>query len=142
MGYRRAALGRIHAPMTKAQCVFLVDDDRAARSGLARLLRAAGYPVREFASANEFLDALEPDVSGCVLVLDARMPGLSGEELQAELEARDVDLPIIVVTADDEPETRLAAQKMKAVGFFRKPVDGTALLDAIDWALQSRRADR
>jgi len=68
-------------------------------------LRAAGHSVREFASANEFLDALENDVSGCVLVLDARMPGLSGEELQAELEARDIDLPILVVTADDEPET-------------------------------------
>ena len=124
--------------MTKAQCVFLVDDDRSARSGLARLLRAAGYPVREFASANEFIDALEPDVSGCVLVLDARMPGLSGEELQAELEARGVDLPTLVVTADDDPETRRKAQKMKAAGFFRKPVDGTALLDAIDWALRSR----
>jgi FixJ family two-component response regulator len=98
--------------------------------------------VREFASANEFLDALEPDVCGCALVLDARMPGLSGEQLQAELEARDVDLPVIVVTADDEPETRLEAHKMKAAGFFRKPVDGTALLDAIDWALRSRRADR
>ena len=98
--------------------------------------------MREFASANEFLDALENDVSECVLVLDARIPGLSGEELQAELEARDVDLPILVVTADDDPETRRKAQKMKAAGFFRKPVDGTALLDAIDWALRSRRSDR
>jgi FixJ family two-component response regulator len=98
--------------------------------------------VREFASANEFLGDLEPGVSECVLVLDARIPGLSGEELPAELEARDVDLPIIVITADDEPETRLEAQKMKAAGFFRKPVDGTALLDAIDWALRSRRSDR
>jgi FixJ family two-component response regulator len=128
--------------MSNAQCVFLVDDDRSARSGLARLLRAAGHTVREFASANGFLDALENDVCGCVLVLDARMPGLSGAELHAELEARDVDLPIIVITADDEPETRLEAQKMKAVGFFRKPVDGPALLDAIDWALRSRRSDR
>ncbi len=105
-------------------------------------MRAAGYRVREFASANEFLDALENDVSGCLLVLDARMPGLSGEELQAELEARGVDLPTLVVTADDDPETRRKAQKMKAAGFFRKPVDGTALLDAIDWALRSRRSDR
>ncbi len=128
--------------MSNAQCVFLVDDDRSARSGLARLLRAAGHSVREFASANELLDALEPDLSECVLVLDARMPGLSGEELQAELEARDVDLPVLVVTADDEPATRLQAEKMKAVGFFRKPVDGTALLDAIDWALRCRRSDR
>ena len=65
------------------------------------------------------------------------MPGLSGEELQAELKALGVHLPIIVVTADDDLETRNRAQKMGAAGFFRKPVDGTALLDAIAWALRS-----
>ncbi len=116
--------------------VFVVDDDQSARRGLARLLRAAGHDVREFASAVEFLGALEPDVSGCVL-LDLRMPGVSGEELQAELESLRVDLPIIVVTADDDPKTRRQAHAMKAVAFFRKPVDGTALLDAIAWALRS-----
>ncbi len=122
--------------MTNATCVFVVDDDPSARGGLARLLRTAGHDVRDFASANEFLDALDPKMSGC-LVLDARMPGLSGEELQAELKARGVDLPIIVVTADDDPETRQRALGMGAAGFFRKPVDGTALLDAIRWALRS-----
>ncbi len=122
--------------MSKIRRVFVVDDDQSARRGLARLLRAAGHDVREFASANEFLDALEPEVSGCVL-LDLRMPGLSGEELQAELESLRVDLPIIVVTADDDPATRRQAHAMKAAGFFRKPVDGTALLDAIAWALRS-----
>jgi two-component system response regulator FixJ len=75
-------------------------------------------------------------MSGC-LVLDARMPGLSGEELQQELKVRGVDLPIIVVTADDDPETCQQALRMRAVAFFRKPVDGTALLDAIRWALRS-----
>ena len=92
--------------------------------------------MREFASADEFLDALEPEVSGCVL-LDLRMPGLSGEELQAKLESLRVDLPIIVVSADDDPEARRQAHAMKAVAFFRKPVDGTALLDAVAWALRS-----
>ena len=121
--------------MTKTDCIFLVDDDPSARSGLARLLRAAGHYVRDFATANEFLDALGSEASGC-LVLDARMPGLSGMELQAELKARGVRLPIIVVTGDDDPETRRKAQEMKAAEFFRKPVDGTALLDAINWALE------
>jgi len=116
--------------------VLVVDDDQSARRGVARLLRAAGHDVREFASANELLDSLDPEMSGC-LVLDARMPGLSGVELLAELEARQIDLPVIVISADDEPEIRREAYAMGAVGFFRKPVDGTALLDAIAWVLQS-----
>ena len=122
--------------MPNIRRVFVVDDDESARRGLARLLRAAGHDVREFASGNEFLDALQPEVSGCVL-LDLRMPGLSGEELQAELESLRVDLPIIVVTADDDPAARRKARTMKATAFFRKPVDGTALLDSITWALRS-----
>lgn len=122
--------------MAFAHSVFVVDDDPSARHGLARLLRAAGYDVRDFAFANAFLDALGSEVCGC-LVLDARMPGMSGEELQAELKVRGVHLPIVVVTADDDPEARRKAQEMKAAGFFRKPVDGAALLDAIEWALQS-----
>ncbi len=100
------------------------------------MLRTAGHDVHAFASANEFLDALEPDASGCV-VLDARMPGLSSGELKAELEARGLHLPIIFVTADDDPATKRKAQELEAAGFFRKPVDGTALLDAINWALRS-----
>ncbi len=120
----------------KENRVFVVDDDPSARNGIARLLRVAGHNVLTFASANEFLDALSSEGSGCV-VLDARMPGLSGEELQAELLLRGINLSIIVVTGDDDPETKRKAMEMKAAGFFRKPVDGTALLDAIDWALRS-----
>jgi hypothetical protein len=70
------------------------------------------------------------------------MPGLSVEKLQAELEARSLNLPIIVVTAYNDPETTWRkARKMEAVGFFDKPVDGTALLNAIDWAIQSNGVD-
>lgn len=126
--------------MSVASHVFVVDDDLSARRGIARLLRAAGHDVHDFTSASEFLDAFDPGTSGC-LVLDARMPGLSGEELQSELAARGVHLPIIVVTADDDPETRRRAEKMKAAGFFRKPVDGTALLDAIEWVLRPKSAN-
>ena len=122
--------------MTNDNCIFLVDDDSSARKGLARLLRAAGYDVRDFASAKDFLDMLGSEVSGC-LVLDARMSGISNEEVLEELKARHIHLPIIVVTGDDDSETRRKAQKMKAAGFFRKPVDGPALLDAINWALQT-----
>ena len=125
--------------MTNDNCIFLVDDDSSARKGLARLLRAAGHDVRDFASANDFLDALGSETSGCI-VLDARMPGISNEELLMELKARNIHLPIIVVTGDDDPETRRKAQEMKAAGFFRKPVDGPALLDAINWALQTDKS--
>lgn len=123
--------------MPSENCLFVVDDDSSARKGLARLLRTAGHMVRDFASANEFLDSLGPEACGC-LVLDVRMPGLSSKELQEALEARGISLSIIVVTADDNGETRRLAAEMKANAFFRKPVDGTALLDMIDWALRSK----
>ena len=126
--------------MTNDNCIFLVDDDSSARKGLARLLRAAGHDVRDFASANDFLDALGSDASGC-LVLDARMSGISNEKVLEELKARNTHLPIIIVTGDDDSETRRKAQKMKAAGFFRKPIDGPALLDAINWALQTNMPD-
>ena len=129
-------LERILSNMKNEHYVFIVDDDLSARRGIARLLRAAGHNVREYESANEFLDTITTDDSGC-LVLDARMPGMSGDELNAELIRRGIDLSIIVVTGDDDPEMKREADKMKAVGFFRKPVDGTALLDAVEWALRS-----
>jgi FixJ family two-component response regulator len=123
----------------RAARVYVIDDDSSARKGLARLLRTAGYDAKAFASATEFLAELETDAGGCI-ILDARMPGLSGPELHAELNARDVHLPLIFVTADDDAETKKKALDMKAAGFFRKPIDATALLDAIEWALKSRGA--
>ena len=121
--------------MVKPRLVFVVDDDDSARSGITRLLRTAGHDVRSFASADEFLNAFDPEEFGC-MVLDARMPGMSGEELQMELKTRGVRLPIIVISADDHPATRRSAQRMNAAAFFRKPVDGSALLDAIEWAVR------
>ncbi len=123
--------------MVQGKRVFVIDDDPSARQGLTLLLRTAGYDVSAFASADEFVDSLDAETSGC-LVLDARLPGMSCEELSTKLRERNVDLPIIFVTADDDPETRRRAQKMNAAGFFRKPVDGTALFDAIEWATRSK----
>jgi FixJ family two-component response regulator len=126
--------------LIKNKCVFVVDDDPSARKGLTRLLRTSGYDVRDFASAEEFLDAIGSEDSGCV-VLDARMEGLSFAELLEELKACGIHLPIIVITADDDPEIRRKAHEMNAAGFFRKPIDGPALCDAIDWALGSYNKD-
>jgi FixJ family two-component response regulator len=115
--------------------VFVVDDDLSARRGIVRLMRAAGYDARDYAAAEEFIDALEPETTGCV-VLDVRLPGMTGLDLMERLKERGVRLSIIVVTGDDDPETRRRAQSMNAAGFFRKPVDGPALLDAIAWAIR------
>ncbi len=124
--------------MVLSRRVFVVDDDPSARNGLVRLLRTAGHDTRGFGSADQFLEEVVPEASDC-LVLDARMPGMLGEELQAELQRRGIRLPIIVISADDDSETRQNALRMKAAAFFRKPVDGPALLDAIDWALRSTK---
>jgi len=122
--------------MIKSNNVFVVDDDPSARKGLTRLLRTAGYDVRDFDSAKDFLDTFVSDTSGCI-VLDARMPGISNKEFLMKLKARNIHLPVIIVTGDDDSETKSIAQKMKVAGFFRKPIDGPALLDAINWALQT-----
>ena len=123
--------------MKDKQFVFVIDDDKSARNGLARLVRAAGYNVSTYSSANEFLATLYLNISGCV-ILDARMPGMSGEELAVQLEKYEGKLSIIFVTADDDPAIKQKAKKMGAAGFFRKPVDGAALLDAIDWAIREK----
>ena len=133
--------------MPKGTCIFVVDDDPSARKGFTLLLRTAGYDVKDFSSAEEFLNALDPDGTLCsemsaCMILDARMPGLTGIELMAELKARGVRLPIIMVTAEDDLLIRKTAEAMNATAFFRKPVDGTALLDAIDWALRSKQKPR
>ena len=125
--------------MIKVDRVFVVDEDLSARKGMARLIRTASYEVRDFASVNEFLEAVGSDVPGC-LILDAGEPRLSPEALLAELEAIGANPPIIVVTDSDDPQTRQKAEQMKAVAFFRKPVDGAALLDAIEWSKRSGNA--
>ncbi len=133
--------------MVNPMHVFVIDDDASARTGLTCLLRAANYDVQSFALADDFLDALTgindcpSELHGCVVV-DAGMPGLLGEDLTSELKKSGYRLPIIVVTGDDDVVTRQRALTMEAVGFFRKPIDGTALLDAVGWALQSSQAER
>ena len=114
------------------QQVFVIDEDSSARNGLTRLIRAAGYHVSAFDSANKFLESVDENRSGCIL-LDIRIPGMSDDELVLELNNRKINLPIIVITADDNVYAKRKAQKLNAVGFYRKPLDGTALMDAINW---------
>ena len=116
--------------------VIVIDNDPSVRKGLIRLLSNAGYEVSQFTSLNGFMDVIKPGLSGCI-VLDSGIPGLSEKDLQAEFKKHGVCLPIIIISADDNSKIRQQAHEMKAAGFYRKPIDGIALIDAIDWAIHS-----
>ena len=120
--------------MTKSVSrVYVVDDDASSRSALGRLLKSAGFRVETFASAQEFLDygPVEPEA---VMILDVRMPGISGLELQKRLTASGKTLPIIFLTAFEDPQVRGAALHCGAVAFLQKPVDEKVLFEAIEEA--------
>ena len=115
--------------------VFLIDDDPSVRRALARLIKSAGYQVESFGSARDFL-AREAGGSGAAcLVLDIRMPGLSGLDLQHELLAANVTLPIIFITGHGDVPMSVKAMKAGAVDFLSKPVHEKDLLLAIEQAL-------
>ena len=122
--------------MNYSPTVFLVDDDSSVRRALSRLIKSAGYDVQAFASARDFLECrrVTDEQLGC-LVLDVRMPGLSGLDLQHELQATNTLLPIIFVTGYGDIPMSVKAIKDGAVDFLPKPVKDTMLLKAIEQAL-------
>jgi FixJ family two-component response regulator len=113
-----------------APLVFVVDDNPSVRKSLHRLLAVAGYTVEAFASAREFLTR-EPSKVPCCLVLDVRMPGLSGIDLQEALAAAGRRMPIVFVTGHVDVPTSVKAMKGGAVDLLTKPIDAEELLDAI-----------
>ena len=113
--------------------VYVIDDDESIRKALKRLLRSANLDVETFSSAEEFLSNSKQCESACI-VMDIRMPGLTGFDLQKRLLLQGMPIPVLVISASDDWQTREQARKLGAVGFFRKPVDDQALLDAIWWA--------
>jgi FixJ family two-component response regulator len=115
--------------------VFLVDDDDSVRKALARLIKSAGYQVQTFVSAREFLKGGDFKNGPACLVLDVRMPGLNGLDLQRELQAANVTLPIIFITGYGDIPTTVRAMKAGAVDFLPKPVKDAVLLRAIEQAL-------
>jgi len=121
--------------------IFVVDDDASMRDALQRLLRSVGLQVATFASAREFLHHRGADVPGC-LVLDVRLPGLSGLDLQRELAAAQLDLPIIFITGYGDIPMTVQAMKAGAVEFLTKPFRDQDLLDAIQHALERDRVAR
>ena len=124
-----------------AAIVHVVDDEENTRKGTARLLAAAGFEARTYATAREFLDGIGPDCPGCA-ILDVRLPDTHGLDLQAALAARGVPLPVIFVTGHGEiPDTVRAIQR-GAVDYLTKPVPGDVLLAAVARALAQDAAAR
>ena len=130
-----------HASMTytKASCgnvqiVCIVDDDASVREALEGLLRSAGFRVEVFVSAAEFLGSARVSDAAC-LILDVRMPGMGGLELQDELVGSNRAVPIIFITAHGDADARDRALERGAIGFLQKPFGDDAVLDAIGAAL-------
>lgn len=117
--------------------ISIVDDDESVRAATKTLLRAVGYYVETFASAELFLDSGVLRETKC-LILDVRMPGIDGLELQRRLNAAESRVPIIFVTAHDDKTKRRKAIEAGAVEFFRKPFDANTLVGAIQMALRAR----
>ena len=131
-------------PETNA-VIHIVDDDKPFRTALRRLLRSMGFCVETFGSASDFAETFGPtsgvlkqgriDAPGC-LILDVRMPGTSGLELQEQLIASGVKIPIVFMTAYEDPQARDQAMGRGAVAFLQKPFDDQSLRRAIDSALK------
>ncbi len=127
--------------MTIASIVFVVDDDASVRSSLKFLLSTVGLQVESFDSADTFLHKKLPDAPTC-LVLDVRLPGLSGIDIQRELAARNIRIPTIFLTGHGDIPMSVRAMKAGAVEFLTKPVRDQDLLDAVRVALEQDRARR
>ncbi len=121
--------------------VYLIDDDESVREGMADLLRSVGHQVQPFGSAQEFLDSARPDAAGCI-VLDVRLPGQSGLEVQRTLVQSNIHLPVIFVSAHGDIPMSVRAIKSGAIEFLTKPVHEQQLLDAVQGGIERDRARR
>ena len=120
--------------------VAVVDDDESFRTALQRLLRSAGFRVRSFASAEDFLKSAQRHETGC-LVADIRMPGMSGLDLQAKLNADHCPIPMIFISAHGDEKMRLQAMRGGAVKFLAKPFDDAILLETVRTALKTESSE-
>jgi FixJ family two-component response regulator len=116
--------------------VYVIDDDESVRKSFERLFRSANMEVKTFSSPADFLDEPLIERKSCIII-DIRMPGITGFDLQARLTTRKITTPVIVVSASDDAQARETAKKLGAISYFRKPVDDQALLDAIYWAIST-----
>jgi FixJ family two-component response regulator len=127
--------------VTEHTIVHVVDDDEAVRRALSSLLRSVGYGIRSHATASEFLKAALPVAAGCI-VLDVRMPGVSGLELQEHLNRSDVSLPLVLMSGHGDIPMSVRAMKAGAVDFLTKPFRDQDMLDAVGSAIAIHRSRR
>ncbi len=120
--------------MSKSETVFVVDDDQAMRKSLKWLIESVGMQVESYASADEFIRNYYPGRSGCLL-LDVRMPGMSGLDLQEQFIRQNIKIPIIIITGHGDVPMAVRAMKAGAVDFIEKPFNDEFLLDSIRKAL-------
>jgi len=121
--------------MTTESTIFIVDDDLEVRQAVALLMESVGLPVETYGSADEFLEAFDPERPGC-LILDVRMPGMSGLELQARLAAETIHPPVIIITGHGDVPMAVRAVQAGAVDFIEKPFNDQSLLDSVHRALE------
>jgi two-component system, LuxR family, response regulator FixJ len=121
--------------------IFIVDDDKAVLKALMLLLRIAGFHAEGFSSAEDFLKQAHITDSDCI-ILDLSMPGMSGFDLMERLTSWGINPQVIIITAFDDAWNRERARKIKAAAFLTKPVDDQALIDTINWVLQSEKKDK
>jgi FixJ family two-component response regulator len=121
--------------------VFVVDDDPSVRDAIGRLLGTVGLRVKGFGSAREFLRGIRPEVPSC-LVLDVRLPGISGIDFQRELSVANIRIPIVFISAHADVSMSVKAMKAGAIEFLTKPFHDQDLLDAVQLALEKDRARR
>lgn len=121
--------------------VFIVDDDQEVRNALELLMESVGLKVQSYESAPAFLAGFDPDRSGCIL-LDVRMPGMSGLELQARLAAENMHPPIIIITGHGDVPMAVRAVQSGAVDFIEKPFNDQALLDSVHRAIEKDSQQR
>ena len=123
------------ARQAKAKMIAIIDDDDSVRGALLGLMKEAGLSAKAFASAEEFLDSGQHLQTAC-LITDIRMPGMSGLELQAKLNAEDCRIPTIFITAHGDAKMRMQALRSGAVEFLAKPFNDDALLESVRVALE------
>ncbi len=120
----------------KSRLVAIVDDDESVRSALQGLMKEAGFPALSFSCAEDFLQSGEPQRTAC-LIADIRLPGMSGLELQSQLNGNHHRIPILFITAHGDEQMRMRALRGGAVEFLTKPFDDDLLLDSVRAALET-----